>query len=106
MVMTMGRYTSEFRNAYSTYYNIGHSQRMFGYGMDEKYRQLNDQHDSMIRDVCLSQMESLFPQMIKEMESEVYQRVINDVKINVNMDSSKLHKSIQDAISSAFKGIG
>ena len=102
----MGKYTNQYRNAQSIYNSIGREYRLFGSQIDGIYKALNDTHNNILMEYYQQQMQILLPQMIKEMEEEVYQRVVKDIKIDVNMDPSQLNKSIQDAISSAFKGIG
>lgn len=43
--------------------------------------------------------------IIKDIADEVYQRVINNIEVELKTDSTLLKKSIDDAISSSIKSI-
>lgn len=67
--------------------------------------QLNEERNIAIQSMLNHDMEQLETQMIKEMQEEVYQQVMNNIEKGFKVDTSLLSKSLADGINSALKSI-
>ena len=72
---------------------------------DSLISRYNDQHNQIMYEYYKYELAKLQPMIIKDIADEVYQRVINNIKVELKTDSTLLKKSIDDAISSSIKSI-
>lgn len=72
---------------------------------DSLISRYNDQHNQIMYEYYKYELAKLQPMIIKDIADEVYQRVINNIEVELKTDSTLLKKSIDDAISSSIKSI-
>ena len=68
--------------------------------------QLNEAQNRIIDEYQGREIERLEGLMLKEMADEVYQRVMNNIKVDMKVDTSELSKSIADAFNLGLKNVG